>query len=321
MTSPTPLSQAIHHAPRWHQADQFQDGSEIRIVPHTDQVLGAVVYGLDARKAQSGETIFRLKQALAEHLVLIFKQQQLDDLQYLAFATYFGSIFRPAADTPVLAAQDDSGVPPDIVPVSNAVGQGDYTGHGELSPHADHQWTPLPSFGSLLYAIELPQEGGQTSWINTIKAYNALDADTQAHIDQLQLITYNPFVRRQKTQATSQDSVYGNSPLYRFKDQPVLSHAYPHPLVRTHPESGRKALWLNTHTEVELENYDDQAGSELIAQLRAHLLQPEFAYEHQWEVGDIVFWDNQATLHSRRPFPAEQRRLLKRISLAGSRPF
>lgn len=91
--------------------------------------------------------------------------------------------------------------------------------------------------------------------------------------------------------------------------------------MRTHPESGRKALWLNTHTEVELENYDDQAGSELITQLRAHLLQPEFAYEHQWEVGDIVFWDNQATLHSRRPFPAEQRRLLKRISLAGSRPF
>lgn len=73
MTSLTPLSQAIHDAPRWHQADQFQDGSEIRIVPHTDQALGAVVYGLDARKAQSGETIFRLKQALAEHLVLIFK--------------------------------------------------------------------------------------------------------------------------------------------------------------------------------------------------------------------------------------------------------
>ncbi|MFV5490652.1 TauD/TfdA family dioxygenase [Acinetobacter sp. ASP199] len=321
MTSLTQLSQAIHDAPRWHQAELYQDGSEIRIEVQKDQALGAVVYGLDARKAQSGETIYRLKQALAEHLILIFKNQSLDDLQYLAFSSYFGSIFRPGADTPVLGSKEDTGVPPDVVPVSNAVGQGDYTGHGELTPHADHQWTPLPSFGSLLYAIELPQDGGQTTWINTIKAYEALDAETKAHIDQLQLITYNPFVRRQKTQNQSTNDGYGSSPLYRFKDQPILSHAYPHPLVRTHPESGRKALWLNTHTEVELENYDDQAGSELIAKLRKHIQKPEFRYEHDWNIGDIVFWDNQVTLHSRRPFPADQCRLLKRISLAGSRPF
>jgi len=243
-----------------------------------------VVFGLDARKAQAGETIYRLKQALAEHLILIFKNQTLDDLQYLAFASYFGSIFRPSADNPVLASQTDTGVPPDVVPVSNAVGQGNYTGHGELTPHADHQWTPLPSFGSLLYALELPQDGGQTSWFNTIKAYDALPDDVKKQIDQLQLITYNPF-------------------------------------VRTHPESGRKALWLNTRSEVELLNVDDSEGSELIAALRAHILKPEFRYKHQWETGDIVFWDNQVTLHSRRPFPVDQRRLLKRISLAGGRPY
>ncbi len=83
---------------------------------------------------------------MAQHLVLIFKQQQLDDLQYLAFASYFGFIFRPSSDNPVLGSQADTGTPPDVVPVSNsAVGQGDYTGHAELKPHADHQWTPLPS--------------------------------------------------------------------------------------------------------------------------------------------------------------------------------
>ncbi len=321
MTSLSQLSQAIHDAPRWHQPEQFQNSDEITIIPQDHAALGAIVYGLDARKAQSGETIFKLKQALAQHLVLIFKQQTLDDLQYLAFATYFGAIFRPSADTPVLASQQKNGVPPDVVPVSNAVGQGDYTGHGELTPHADHQWTPLPSFGSLLYAIELPKDGGKTSWINTIKAYDALDEATKAEIDQLQLITYNPFVRRQKTKDLNESNAYGESPLYRFKDQPILSHAYPHPLVRIHPESGRKALWLNTHTEVELVNYDDKAGSALIAKLRAHIQKPEFRYEHDWQVGDLVFWDNQATLHSRQPFPADQRRLLKRISLAGSRPF
>lgn len=321
MTSLSQLSQAIHDAPRWHQPEQFQNSDEIKIIPQDHAAFGAIVYGLDARKAQSGETIYKLKQALAQHLVLIFKQQTLDDLQYLAFATYFGAIFRPSTDTPVLASQQENDVPPDVVPVSNAVGQGDYTGHGELTPHADHQWTPLPSFGSLLYAIELPKDGGKTSWINTIKAYDALDGETKAEIDQLQLITYNPFVRRQKTKDLNESNGYGESPLYRFKDQPILSHAYPHPLVRIHPESGRKALWLNTHTEVELVNYDDQAGSALITKLRAHIQKPEFRYEHDWQIGDVVFWDNQATLHSPQPFPADQRRLLKRISLAGSRPF
>ena len=320
MTSLTQLSQAIHDAPRWHQAEHYQDSAEIRIEPQTDKALGAVVYGLDAKKAQSGETIYKLKRALADNLILIFKDQSLDDLQYLAFASYFGSIFRPSADNPVLATQQDTGTPPDVVPVSNAVGQGDYTGHGELAPHADHQWTPLPSFGSLLYAIELPQDGGQTSWFNTIAAYEALDDATKAEIDQLQLITYNPFVRFQSNKGSSG---YGGAsmPKYRFKDQPILGHAYPHPLVRTHPETGRKALWLNTHTEVELVNTDDQYGSELIERLRQHVLKPEFRYEHQWQEGDIVFWDNQVTLHSRNPFPSDQRRLLKRISLAGGRPF
>jgi len=319
MTSLTQLSQAIHDAPQWHIPDAFQASNEIQITPLKDQALGAVVTGLDARKAQSGETIYRLKQALAKHLILIFKQQSLDDLQYLAFASYFGAIFRPSADNPVLASQSDTGTPPDVVPVSNAVGQGDYTGHGELSPHADHQWTPLPSFGSLLYAIELPQSGGETSWYNTIQAYDALTPELKAHIDQLQLITYNPFVRANSNKGS--DNYANNSPYYRFKDQPILGHAYPHPLVRTHPETGRKALWLNTRSEVELLNYDDVAGNALIAQLRKHILKPEFRYDHAWETGDIVFWDNQVTLHSRTPFPSEQRRLLKRISLAGARPF
>ena len=231
---------------------------------------------------------------------------------------YLQSSGRSSADIPVLGYDLETGVPPDVVPVSNAVGQGDYTGHGELAPHADHQWTPLPSFGSLLYAIELPQDGGKTSWFNTIAAYDALDKATQAHVDQLQLITYNPFVRAQSNKGSGN---YSNSPLYRFKDQPILGHAYPHPLVRTHPETGRKALWLNSKSEVELVNYDDQAGAKLIAELRQHLEKPEFRYQHQWETGDIVFWDNQVTLHAREPFPADQRRLLKRISLAGSRPF
>lgn len=309
MTVLTQLSNSIAQAPRWYE-HSVQTLENIQITP-INGALGAIVTGLDAALPQSAEVILTLKHALHEHLILVFKQQQLQDTELLAFASYFGAIFKPPTDIPVLATQADSGVPPDVVPVSNAVGEGDYTGHGELTPHSDHHWTPQPSSGSFLYALELPKDGGATSWYNTVQAYADLDDGTKHEIDDLQLITYNPFLRTKGE----------IRPKYRFADQPILGAAFPHPLVRTHSESGKRGLYLGTHTEVEVVGYDDQRGSALIERLRAHIVQPKYRYEHQWEVGDIVYWDNQVTLHSRTAFPAEQRRLLKRVSLAGGRPL
>jgi taurine dioxygenase len=310
MTVLTQLSNAIENAPRWHEYEKHTLDT-VQITP-INGALGAVVTGLDASKPQSGEVIIKLKKALHEHLILVFKSQSLEENDLLAFASYFGGIFRPPTDVPVLATRNDTNSPPDVVPVSNAVGEGDYTGHGELTPHSDHHWTPQPSSGSLLYAIELPKDGGATSWYNTVQAYADLDQATKDEINGLQLITYNPFLRiKDKTQI----------PKYRFSDQPILGAAFPHPLVRTHAESGKQGLYLDYSTEVEVVGYDDQKGSALIERLRAHIVQPKYRYEHQWEVGDIVYWDNQVTLHSRQSFPAEQRRLLKRVSLAGGRPF
>ncbi|AOA58383.1 TauD/TfdA dioxygenase family protein [Acinetobacter larvae] len=305
----TQLSFSIQNSPRWHESVVQQP--EILQIDALPAALGAVVTGFDASLPQSAESILKLKQALQDHLILIFKQQHLSDEQFLAFASYFGAIFKPPVDVKVLATQNDSGLPPDVVPVSNAVGEGDYTGHGELTPHSDHHWTPQPSSASLLYALEVPQDGGATTWYNTVQAYADLDDATKAEIQHLQLITYNPFLR------------FGGGvhPSYRFSDQEALGAAFPHPLVRTHPESKKQALYLDTHTEVEVVGYSDQKGAALIASLREHIVQDKYRYQHQWSVGDIVFWDNQVTLHSRTAFPAEQRRLLKRVSLAGGRPF
>lgn len=310
MTSLTQLSFSIENSPRWHESE-LQKSESLFIEPLIDAPLGATVTGLNAALAQSSDTVLKLKQALREHLILIFKNQRLTDEQFLAFASYFGAIFKPPVDIPVLATQKADGLPPDVVPVSNAVGQGDYTGNNELTPHSDHHWTPQPSSGSLLYAIEIPNDGGATSWYNTAQAYEDLDEETKQEIRQLQLITYNPFLRHGT----------GVYPKYRFSNQEIVGAAFPHPLVRTHPESGKLGLYLDTHTEVEVVGYDDQKGAQLIERLRQHIAQPKYRYEHQWEIGDIVFWDNQLTLHSRTSFPAEQRRLLKRVSLAGGRPF
>lgn len=275
--------------------------------------LGARVDGFDAAVPPTAAQVLAIKRALRQHHVLVWHGQQLDDAQYLRFATLFGSVFQPPNDVPVLASDPYGGNTPAIVKVANT--EDGVLGHHELSAHADHHWTPLPSSGSFLYAEAVPRHGGDTIWINLVAAYEALDDATKHEIDGLQLITYNPFLRRLHPLPD------GRRPLYRTPDiEPLVPHEA-HPLVRTHPDSGHRLLWLDAETEVELVGVDPARGAALVARLRAHLLQPRFAYRHRWQVGDIVWWDNQATLHARTAFDPAERRQLKRISLAGSRPF
>ncbi|MEH2084826.1 MAG: TauD/TfdA family dioxygenase [Nostoc sp.] len=273
-----------------------------------DAPLGAIVTDFDASQAIAPEVILQLKQALRDRHILIFKDQKLSDEQLLNFALYFGALFVPSDETPVLASKP--GETPVVIPISNV--DGGYTGTGELTFHSDHKWTPTPSSGSLLYALEIPSQGGDTYWLNTNLAYEALDEATKERIADLQLITYNPFLQDRNAPR----------PLYRLdKSIPLISPVFPHPLVRTHPESGKKHLYLDAATEVEIVGLEPEEGSKLIEQLRQHLNQPKFYYQHKWSVGDIVYWDNQATLHYRQAFNPNERRVLKRVSLAGSRPF
>jgi taurine dioxygenase len=213
----------------------------------------------------------------------------------------------------VLASDPYGGNTPAIVKVSNV--EDGVLGHHELSAHADHHWTPVPSSGSLLYALEVPRVGGETTWIDLAAAHDALDEATRQAIEPLQLITYNPFLRRLNPLAS------GRFPHYRTPEIEPLTPFATHPLVRTHPDNGRKILYLDEATEVELVGVDPVAGQALVERLRAHLRQLRFAYTHRWQVGDVVYWDNQATLHARSAFDPSERRLLKRISLSGSRPF
>ncbi|MEH2285524.1 MAG: TauD/TfdA family dioxygenase [Nostoc sp.] len=273
-----------------------------------DAPLGAIVTDLDASQPIAPEVILQLKQALRDRHILIFKDQKLSDRELLNFSLYFGALFVPSDETPVLASKP--GETPVVIPISNV--DGGYTGTGELTFHSDHKWTPTPSSGSLLYALEIPTHGGDTYWLNTNLAYQALDQATKKRIADLQLITYNPFLRDRNAPRS----------LYRLdKTIPLISPIFPHPLVRTHPESGKKHLYLDAATEVEIVGLEPEEGSKLIEQLRQHLNQPKFYYQHKWSVGDIVYWDNQATLHYRQAFNPNERRVLKRVSLAGSRPF
>jgi alpha-ketoglutarate-dependent taurine dioxygenase/alkylation response protein AidB-like acyl-CoA dehydrogenase len=280
-------------------------------VTRLDAPLGAQVNGLDAAQALDARQVIALKQGLLDHRILVFRGQQLDDPQFRRLASYFGSVYTPPRDAPVLGS-DTSGAVPDIVVVSN-IDEG-LLGNHDLPAHSDHHWTPEPSSASLLYALEVPNEGGDTTWYDLVAAYEALDEATRAQIDGLQLITYNPFLRRKFP-------LENGFPLYRTPGITPLEPWTAHPLVRTHPQSGKRLLYLGARTEVEIVGYDPAEGAALIAKLRAHLSSPHFAYTHRWQAGDIVYWDNQATLHARTEFDPSLRRVLKRISLAGSRPF
>lgn len=275
----------------------------------TDGPVGAVVTGIDVSKPLKPWEILEIKQAFKDYLILIFKNQSFTDEQYLDFASYFGSVFYPSPDVPVLAS-DPYGNTPAIVLVANV--EGGYTGTGELSAHSDHHWTPYPSKASFLHALEAPLSGGDTYWSNQYQVYDDLDDDTKARIEHLKLITYNPFVRRIKG---------GEHVPYRNPELPPISDAFSHPLVATHPETGKKFLYLDAETEVELVGVGYEEGSALIAKLRAHASNPKYFYQHKWSVGDVVLWDNYATLHYRPAFDPDTRRVLKRISLAGGRPF
>ena len=287
-------------------------GQDFSIEP-LNAPLGARVRGIDLSQPLPASQVLALKAALRDHHIVLFHDQRLDDAAYLRFSSYLGNVFQPPSDVPVLASDPYGGNTPAIVKVANV--EDGVLGHHELSAHADHHWTPLPSASSFLLADAVPSEGGETTWINLAAAHDALDEATKAQIAALQLITYNPFLRRLNPLPS------GRIPTYRTPDIEPLTPWVAHPLVRTHPDSGKRLLFLGEATEVEIVGYPAERGAALIARLRAHLLQPRFAHTHRWQVGDIVYWDNQATLHSRTAFDPQSRRRLKRISLSGSRPF
>ena len=172
--------------------------------------------------------------------------------------------------------------------------------------------------GAVLRLVPLRTGGAVQWWRDALHQpgarHESLDEATRREIDGLRLINYNPFIRLRE------GGYGGGFATYRTPDiEPIQGSE--HPLVRTHPESGRRVLFLSAHTEVEIPGYDPARGQALIGRLREHLARPELSYSHAWSVGDIVWWDNQAVLHARNAFPASERRRLKRISLAGSRPF
>jgi len=211
-------------------------------------------------------------------------------------------------DPDVIVRTDWQGATPEVVQISNMKDSAGRSigglGAGELGWHTDQSYVADPATGSVLYMVEMPRDGGRTYWANLQLAYDALPEKTKTRIDGLSGV-YD-YVARQSTY----DDEPEMSQELRRKTPPVT-----HPLVNRHPVTGRKSLYLDPTTSVGIAELAGPQGRELLDELNEHATQPDFVYAHEWQIGDVVMWDNGFLLHRRDPFDVGQNRLLKRTTL------
>ena len=182
-------------------------------------------------------------------------------------------------------------------------------GDGELQWHSDQSYMMNPATGAALYAIELPPEGGTTSWVDLAAAYAGLP-DRLKRLVEGRHGVFSYVKRLAGYQGV--DRVISSEA--KRKTPPVL-----HPLVHTQPVTGRKALYLDFTTTIGIDGMDDASGAALLDEIYRFATRPEFVYRHDWQVGDVVMWDNGSTMHRREPFDPAARRLMKRTTIFLSR--
>ena len=285
----------------------------ITISPYP-KALGAEITGVRLSSSCDDELIAAIKSALHEHLVLVFRDQSLEPGEQVAFSERFGKL--------VVRVSGEFLHPeyPPILILSNRIIDGKAEGATDAYAgshwHSDLTYAQKPSFGSMLHAIEVAKEGGDTAWANMYAAFAALPEDTKMRIGNLKAIHIRD--RRKNPRAGISDTF--DRDVNEYYDIKVPDSI--HPMVRTHPITGQKSLYVSPRFTVAIDGIDNIEGQRLLDELFEHQKKPEFIYQHKWEVGDLVFWDNSATIHlacgGLKPYDI---RKLHRTSIAGSIPY
>jgi taurine dioxygenase len=265
---------------------------------------GAEVVGFDFREPVDADTRATLNEAFAQHHVLVMRGQQFSPDDFKTAVQVFGELHQHD--------KRERHVPghPDIECISNQeVVNGRRIIPGE-SFHTDHSNHPRPPKATTLFAIELPSSGGDTQYVNTHDAYDDLPGETKRRIDGLKAVhVYQSKYSPRALSGLNEDSRRNLPP-------PGV-----HPLVRTHPDNGRKALFLNPVRMESIIGMDDDDALKLIDELMRHATQKKFEYRHQWRDGDWVIWDNRSVMHQANPdYDMNERRYLYRLMLKGEVP-
>lgn len=276
-------------------------------IERTDGPFGAVVRGLDLRDAPGGAVAERLREAWLEHQVLVFPDQSLDFAELEAMAEAFGPIgedpyFRPIpGQSHVVALTREAD---ETTPLFADVW------------HSDWSFLPSPPAGTLLYGVDIPPAGGDTLYADQYAAYEALPPALQERIDGM--VGLHSAQRGYAKQGLYGDRDEGRSMAIVADDSALAVH--PHPLARTHPETGRRALFCSLAYTVGIEGLDEHEGNALIGELLGYLALPEHTYRHRWSPGMVALWDNRCLVHAATGGYEGHRRELHRLTIAERPP-
>ncbi len=268
--------------------------------------LGARIEGLDRTKANEPELAATLNRALAEHLLVVVPGDPMTPAQTRDFAAAFG---RP--QTQLLRYKRSGDVPEVSVMVSTLMTDGttDKTALRAEDWHTDDSYFAIPAKATLLHSIEIPSHGGSTWFCNMHSVYEALPEATKKRIDGKRAIHGYDTPRAR------------NRPSPRTPAEIAETPDVEHPLVRTHPETGRKALYLNPNRLDRIVGMERAESDALLDELADEARKPRHHFGHVWERGDIVVWDNRATMHRVMiDYPVGEMRIMQRVLIEGDRP-
>jgi len=277
-------------------------GSGSLAVQRIAGALGAEVSGVDLSKPASAEVIAAIRAALLEHGVIFFREQDLSPGRFLDFAGRFGE----PNEYPMVKGL------PDYPLIIEVVKREDETVNFGGVWHSDTTYLEHPPLGTLLLAREVPPYGGDTIFASQYLAYEALSPAMQKTLDGLVGISSS---LKADASRTREDRIRDNA-------HPELRRDYlaEHPVVRTHPETGRKALFVNVAHTVGIKGFSEEESAALLGFLFRHQIRPEFTCRFAWRPGSLAFWDNRSVQHNAVNDYHGHRRVMHRITLAGDRP-
>ena len=263
--------------------------------------LGAEVLGLDLDREIEAETAEEVRHAILDHHLLLVRSQHVEPAQHMRFCELFGEI-QPQRIATELESKDYVG----MMFVGNAR-EDAMLQNGDMWLHSDQCYYDKPNKMTSLQAITVTRMGGNMRFANCHLAYDALTEDTKARLQGLlgmNVYDYNEQNQHKKTAPRDPDSP-----------------RYAHPIVRTHPETGRKSLYLNRLMTDYIVEIDDAESRDILGPLLDQVEDDRFIYEHAWKPGDVAIWDNRCLLHGRTDFDPAEPRLLRRFCVIGDEPF
>jgi taurine dioxygenase len=280
---------------------------DLRVRPLSG-ALGAELLGIDLAAPLAEDDLARVREALHAHAVIFFRDQELTPERQLAFARHFG----PPEVHPIVVGLPEH---PDVLRVHKPAGEPASFGTGW---HTDNTFFECPSLGTVLYGEVIPPYGGDTLFASMTRAYDALSERMRAMLEGL--VAVHSAARAYDPAVTGEAKYRGDAPMtYRWSE--AVEKQVEHPVVRTHPETGRKGLFVNPMFTQHIVGLTASESEALLAFLQSHATRPEFTCRFRWEPGSVAFWDNRCTQHYAMDDYRDFERVMTRVTIAGDRPF